>query len=208
VSGPRLLIITDLHVADEATTCLRLGRALLGVAPGTVAVGVRDHDASIARRVAFARRLLPIVRAHGARLVVHDRVDLALAIGADGVQLGRRSIGARDARRLLGDQAWIGRSCHDEGELLRAAAEGVDAVTLSPLFASPGKGVPLGPARFRELRAKVPSMSVFALGGVDAASAFAAREAGADGVAVIRAVLCAPDPAEAVRRLLAPFQQQ
>jgi len=201
VSGPKLLIITDLHVADEATTCACVDRAL-AVSPLEIAIGVRDHDAPIARRLTFARMLLPIVRAHGARLFVHDRVDLALVVGADGVHLASRSIDARDARRLLGDRAWIGRSCHDEGELLRAVDEGVNAVTLSPVFASPGKGTPLGVDRFRAMRAKVPSMHVLALGGIDASNAASARDAGADGVAVIRAVLAAHDPAEIVRRML------
>ena len=76
------------------------------------------------------------------------------------------------------------------------------ATDLSPMFASPRKGEPLGVARFRTLRASVPSMHVLALGGIDASNAAIAREAGADGVAVIRAVLAAPDPEDAVRRLL------
>ncbi len=198
----RLLIVTDLQLADEASTGRTLERALSVDGAEGIAVGVRDHDAPDAQRIAFARALLPIVRRRGARLLVHDRVDIARTIGADGVQLGSRSVPAGEARAVLGSGTLIGRSCHDADELARAAAEGADFATLSPLFASPGKGVPLGLATFRSLRATVPTLRVLALGGIDVQNVHAAREAGADGVAVIRAVLRAPDPAAVVDRLL------
>jgi thiamine-phosphate pyrophosphorylase len=118
------------------------------------------------------------------------------------VQLGEGSVRVREARSLLGDRAWIGRSCHDERGLAEALADGADAVTLSPLFASPGKGEPLGEARFAALRARFPALFVVALGGIDARNAHRAFAAGADAVAAIRAWLTSTDPVAEVRDLL------
>lgn len=185
----RLLAITEAAVADPVVTVARAAALLDRVDPRTVAFGVRDHEEPAARRVALARALVSLSRPLGAKVIVHDRVDVALASAADGVHLAERSIDASSARRLLGPTAWIGRSCHDEVGLLAAAAEGVDAVTLSPVFASPGKGAPLGLARFEALRRSVPSLPVLALGGIDRENAESVRLAGASGIAMIRAWL-------------------
>src|SRR5439155_11852250 len=149
--------------------------------------------------------VVALVRPRGARVLVHDRVDLARAIDADGVQLGARSIDAADARAVLPKGSLVAKSCHDERELARAVEDGADWATLSPLFASPRKTAPLGQARFSELRSRVPTLVVLALGGVDASNAPRARRAGADGVAVIRALLAAADPGAVARALVAPF---
>jgi len=192
VSDPvRLLAISDLVGLDESGTVRRANALLDLIDPRVVVFGVRDHDASVGRRVALARALIAVARPRGARVIVHDRVDVAHAVEADGVQLGERSIDAAGARAILGKGAWIGRSCHDEAGLRAAMAEGADAVTLSPLFVSPGKGAPLGLERFARLRAGVPQLDVLALGGVDPNNAGDALAAGATGLAMIRAWLIA-----------------
>jgi thiamine-phosphate pyrophosphorylase len=168
-----------------------------------VGIGLRDHDAPVRRRFALGRSLVALARPRGARVIVHDRIDLARAIEADGVQLGGRSIDVADARALLPEGGVVGKSCHDERELARAMEERADWVTLSPIFSSPGKGALLGPARFAELRAGFPTLFVLALGGVEASNASIARSAGADGIAVIRALLCAADPAAVARAMFA-----
>jgi thiamine-phosphate pyrophosphorylase len=193
----RALLVTDLAVADAAEI-VRRASLLVAALGDAIAFGVRDHDRSVRVRYELAKALV----ATGARVVVHDRCDVALASGAHGVQLGERSIGVREARTLLGEHAWIGRSCHDARGLEEARAEGADAVTLSPLFASPGKGEPLGEARFAALRAQFPSLYVIALGGIDQSNAERARRAGADAVAAIRAWLATDDPVRSVRGLL------
>jgi thiamine-phosphate pyrophosphorylase len=198
-------MVSDLDGAGEARTLEVVALVLDAVPPQLVAIGVRDHAASGRRRVAFGRALVALARRRGARVLVHDRVDVARAIGADGVQLGARSIDVADARALLPEGSVVTKSCHDARELERAMEEGAEWATLSPLFASPGKGAPLGEARFAELRARVPSLDVLALGGVDASNVAIARRAGADGVAVIRALLAAPDPAAVARALVAAF---
>jgi thiamine-phosphate pyrophosphorylase len=186
----RLFLPTDLGIASLPETLRRARRVLELVTDASeVVFGVRDHAESVATRLALARALLEIARPRGARVVVHDRIDLALAASADGVQLGERSIGVGDARALLGTASFVGRSCHDLAGLLAARDAGADAATLSPLFASPGKGSALGVAAFAELRAAVPSLPIIALGGIDATNARTALAAGADGVAALRAWL-------------------
>ena len=202
---PRLGLITDLGVASETRTLAVLD-AILATLPGpALVVGLRDHSAPLHRRWALGRALVEQVRPRGGLVLVHDRCDLAAAIGADGVQLGARSVSAAQARALLGDTVVIARSAHDEAELRLARDERCDWVTLGPPFASPSKGTPLGEAAFATLRARFPTLHVLALGGVAPNNVAQLRAAGADGVVVIRALLAADDPATIARTLLAPF---
>jgi len=186
----RLFLPTDLGLASFDETVERARVVVDNVRdPRAVVFGVRDHDAPIATRISLTRALIDVARPRGARIVVHDRLDLCLATSADGVQLGERSVDVQDARALLGSR-WIGRSCHDAEGLRAAVVAGADGATLSPLFASPGKGTPIGVERFAELVALVPSLPVIALGGIDATNAGRALAAGARGVAALRAWLC------------------
>lgn len=194
VRAPRLLLLTELGLASTDEIVRRATLVLAAsAAPEDVMFGVRDHDAPAVVRLALARALIAIARPLGARVVVHDRVDIALAADADGVHLAERSIALTDARALLGAR-YVARSCHDQAGV--AAARDADAITLGPLFSSPGKGAPLGAARFAELAAGARA-PVLALGGVDATSARDAL-ALAHGVAVIRAWLV-DDPAALAR---------
>jgi thiamine-phosphate pyrophosphorylase len=185
-----LYLPTELGLASIDETVRRAALVVANVAnPRAVIFGIRDHGATVATRLMLARALIDVARPRGARVVVHDRVDLALVAEADGVQLGERSIDVRDARALLGASAWIGRSCHDGAGLIAANEAGADAAVLSPLFASPGKATPLGVATFAALRALVPSLPVIALGGINEANVREALAAGATGVAALRAWL-------------------
>lgn len=200
-----VLLITDLGCVDARETLARAARVVEVACGERILFGVRDHAASARVRLSLARALIEVARPRGARVVVHDRIDLALAADADGVQLGERSVDVEDARRLLGRDAWIGRSCHDAAGLAAARRAGADAATLSPLFASPGKGEPLGVERFAALRATVPDLEVLALGGVDVGNASLAARAGASGAATIRGWLTGDDPGAAVCALLDAF---
>lgn len=204
----KLCLLTDLRTAGVEETLAR-ARAVLAAAddPSIVLFAVRDHEASARVRVSLARALIAVARApttgsrprrHGvrARVVVHDRIDVVLAAEADGVHLAERSIDLLDARQLLGDR-YVGRSCHGAAGI--AAAGDCDAVTLSPLFASPGKAAPLGVVRFAEI-ARGASVPVIALGGITAANAREALAAGAAGVATIRGWLV-EDPVALVREV-------
>lgn len=147
--------------------------------------------------------LLVPVRRHGAALVVNDRIDVAMALGADGVHLGGGSLPVRDARRLVGDSMLVGCSVHSLGDALLAEAEGADYLVLGTIFETrshPG-WVPAGLGLVREVSAAV-RIPVIAIGGIDARNARSVMRAGADGVAVITAIQSAEDVAVATRELL------
>lgn len=172
-------------------------REALSGAGGPVAVQLRAKGWSAREQVALGRRLRAVTADAGALLVVNGRVDVARAIGADGVHLPERALPVPDVRALLGSDALIGRSCHDAAGVEAACCAGADYLTLGPVGAVAGKNAPLGVRRFGEI-ARSSRVPVLALGGVTATSAPALLDAGAHGMAVIRAVYGAEDPKNAV----------
>jgi len=130
---------------------------------------------------------------------VNRRLDVALAIGADGVQLGFDAVDAPAARRLLGPEALVGVSCHSAAEA--RAARGASYALLAPVFAPLSKPASRPPLGLAELGRAAGGLPVLAQGGIDAAGAVAAVAAGAAGVAVTGAILLAPDPARAAAAL-------
>jgi thiamine-phosphate pyrophosphorylase len=168
----RLCLIVDRGLGLDVLAELPAGSAL---------VQLRDKELSGRELERVARVAREITRRHGMRLVINDRVDVALAVGADGVHLPERGLGVADARKLIG---MVGASTHSPADAAARLAEGADYVVLGPIWETPGKGPALGP----EALAGLPP-AVLALGGVDGPErARAARAAGAHGVAVLRAV--------------------
>lgn len=194
----RLYLITDRRQAPGGDIVSAVERALAG---GVRAVQLREKDLGGRELHGLARAMRDRTARYGAKLLVNDRVDVALAVGADGVHLGVASMPPRDARALLGAAALIGCSAHSAGEV--AEADGADFVTFGPVYATPSKaryGPPVGVDALREAcaAARVP---VFALGGVGARNAGEAVAAGAAGVAAISAIVAAADPAAAAAEL-------
>jgi thiamine-phosphate pyrophosphorylase len=197
-----LYLITDSAVPariPEAVSC-----ALCAAPPGSVLVQLRAKGCAPQQLYDIALELREVCTVHGAGLVVNDRTDLAQAVGANGVQLPERALPTPVVRQLLGERALIGVSCHDAAGLSAAASGGASFATLSPVYASPGKGKPLGLPQFSALL-RGASLPVYALGGVDATHARALKAAGAAGLAVISAVFSSQDPATAVSDLLAAW---
>jgi len=190
-------------VTDRSQT---RGRDLTAVvaeclAAGLPAVQVREKDLGAAELAALCRRLRDLTRDRGARLIVNDRVDVALAAGADGVHLGHGALAVADARRLLAPGALVGVSAHAPDDVAAAAAAGADFALFGAVHATPGKAA-AGLAALRAATAAA-ALPVLAIGGITAAAVDGVRAAGAAGVAVVRAILAAPDPAAATRALLA-----
>lgn len=190
---PLLTYVTDTRVVDGERLLARLDRFRREAPDLTprVAVQVRDLGRSGRELATTARDLARGARALGCRLVVNDRIDLALLVGADGVHLGRTSVSIADARRLLGPAALVSVACHAPAEVVVAARLGATCCTLSPIFASPGKDAPLGVEAIGEARRLLAqaglTIGLVALGGIDADTAKDALAEGADGVAAIRA---------------------
>jgi len=198
-----LYLITDSTAPERIPE--KVAAALRGAPPGSVLVQLRAKNCPPAQLYDIGLALRELCTAHGAGFVCSDRADLAQAVAADGVQLPERALPAAVVRRLLGERALIGVSCHDAAGLAAAASGGASFATLSPVFASPGKGEPLGLARFSAL-VRAASLPVYALGGVDVAHARALKAEGAAGLAVISAVFSSQDPAAAVSDLLAAWR--
>lgn len=185
------------------------GRALTEVVAtalrgGIRAVQLRERGLSTRQLLALAHALRTLTRDAGAALLINDRIDVALAVAADGVHLPGHSFSVAEARALLGSQRLIGVSCHRIDEIVAAAAAGADFAVFGPLFDTPAKrvyGPPLGLAALSQARARA-SLPLFGIGGIDAERAGAVCRVGADGVAVIRAILAADDPFGASAALL------
>jgi thiamine-phosphate pyrophosphorylase len=197
------MAVTDRRAA-RADLVETVERALAG---GVTAVQLREKDLSARDLVALATALRERTTAHGALLLVNDRLDVALAAGADGVHLAGASLPPDAARRVVGDRLLLGVSTHTPDEARAAAAAGADYVVFGPVHRTPSKeGIfePHGTDGLRRATEACP-VPVVAIGGLDATTAAAAVGAGAVGVAVIRAILAAENPeaaAGAIRRAL------
>ena len=160
-------------------------------------------------RLRQAHSLRQLCARHQALFLVNDRIDLALAVDADGVHLGQGDLPPAVARRLLGPDRLIGRSTHALEQLRQAQADGCDYAGVGPVQATPTKPgrEPVGLAYVRQATAE-SAIPCFAIGGISVGSVPAVRQAGASRVAVVRAITEAPDPAAASRQLLAALGQE
>jgi len=195
---PRLVLVTDRRAARDGALVPAVRAALDA---GLPAVQLREKDLAGRALFALAEELRAATAATGALLLVNDRVDVALAVGADGVHLPGGGLPVDVARRLLPAGALVGVSTHAPGE-----AAGADYAFFGPVWATPSKaafGPPQGTDALRAAVGAAGDVPVLAIGGVTAARVAEARAAGAAGVAVVAAILGAGDPAAATRDLLA-----
>ena len=203
----RLNAIVDPERAD--------GRSLaeltrLVVAGGATLIQLRDKLGSTRRMIEEARAIMAVLAGTGVPLVINDRVDVALAAGADGVHVGQDDMAAADARRLLGPTAIIGLSIKSVALANAAPLEAIDYAGIGGVYATTSKDnpdPPIGVAGLRAiiaaLRARRQDFPVCGIAGIDARNAAPVIEAGADGVAVISALSMQPDP-KAPRARCAP----
>jgi len=156
----------------------------------------------------MAARLLPHTRSAGIPLVINDRVDVAVAVGADGVHLGQDDLPVEAARGLLGPERLIGKSTHSVEQATTAESEGVDYIGFGPIFPTPTKpdyqGVGLDLLRQAARDIHVPMVCI---GGIDISNLETVVNAGAERVAVVRAVCAAADPEAAARALKHRLEQ-
>ena len=163
------------------------------------------HKGVTTRELFFlAQRLAALAREHDRKLIINDRVDLALAVRADGVHLGPDDLPVSVARRILGPTAIIGASAGTVDEAIEAEAEGASYLGVGCIYGTASKvdaGDPIGPERLAEIRAAV-SLPLVAIGGIRTEHLPELVAAGADGVAVISAVTRAKDMKAATRALV------
>jgi thiamine-phosphate pyrophosphorylase len=152
----------------------------------------------------MAYKMRELTKAYQARLFINDRVDIALAVEADGVHLGIESIPAHAVKKTFKDRLIIGVSTHSHDEAVEAEKGGADFVTLGPVYHTSSKmkyGEPIGIGLLKSIKEKV-SIPVFGIGGIKIDKVGEVKDAGADGVALISAILTAKNIRETTENFL------
>ena len=201
-----LYLVTDRGLAGFRPLADVVAAAVRG---GVTAVQLREKHCRTREFVELARCLKALLAPHGVPLIVNDRVDVALAAGADGVHVGQSDMDAGDVRRLLGPDAIVGISVETLQQAERAASLDVDYLGVSPIFATPTKtdtASAWGLGGLAALR-RASKHVLVAIGGIDSSNADQVIEAGADGIAVVSAICAAPDPEAAARALRRAIDQ-
>ena len=194
----RVYVIADAS-RDRGRSHLEIAEA--AIRGGATAIQLRMKDEPARLMVETARRLATLCQTAGVTFIVNDRVDVAMIVEADGVHVGQDDLPAEDVRRLLGRGVLLGVSAATVQEARAAERAGADYLGVGAIYATATKadaGAPVGLARIRELRRAV-GLPLVAIGGITADNAAQVIAAGAQGVAVVRAVTTAEDMAAAAR---------
>ena len=193
-------LVTDRELLGAQDMCQVVADAIAG---GVSVVQLREKNLSARDFVYLARDVLEVTRPAGVPLLVNDRVDVALATDADGVHVGQDDIPAGLVRRIIGADKILGVTAHDADELNRAVEDGADYVGTNAIYGTPTKTdtrPPIGAEGLQERYAN-STVPVIAIGGVNHANAREVILAGADGVAVVRAIMGAEDTRAAAAEL-------
>ena len=192
-------------ITDRGATAAPLGEVVeecLGA--GLRAVQLREKDLGTRDVLALARTLRESTRRHGARLLINDRMDVALAVGADGVQRTGESLPVAALRAIGGERLLIGASTHSPADAEQAEREGASFLVFGPVYDTPSKrryGPPQGLDALARITGSV-RLPVLAVGGITPARVREVMDRGAAGVAVISAILAAERPADATKAFL------
>jgi thiamine-phosphate pyrophosphorylase len=201
----RLIVITDAAIAAPRSVIDIVRQALVGGAP---AVQLRDKNASARELLRQIDPLLELTRRFGARLIVNDRLDVALICGADGVHLGPDDLPVAAARDLAPADFLIGYSTDDPAAARQAELDGADYIGCGAVFGTTSKieaaAERIGVSRLDDV-ARAVRIPVIGIGGIGTGNVGEIAHTAASGVAVIGAIMAAPDPLAATRALLEPF---
>jgi thiamine-phosphate pyrophosphorylase len=197
-----LYLITDRNQTGNLQLPDVVEAALKG---GVRCVQLREKDLSSRELYELAYNLRSLTRKYAARLIINDRVDIALAVDADGVHLGVNSIPIHRVRRLLGNSRLIGLSCHNQVNAIMAQENGADFITFGPVYYTPSKanyGKPVGIDNL-EAVSHLLNIPILALGGIKKDNIQEVIAAGATGIALVSAIIAADDPREEAAEMLA-----
>ncbi len=195
-----LYLVTDRSLSKGRSTAEIVATAAAG---GVTCVQLREKSCGTREFIDEALALRPLLRARHIPLIINDRLDVALAVEADGVHLGQSDMPIAMARKIAGQELIIGISAESTEDALKAAQQGADYIGISPVFATPTKtdtALPLGLEGVRKIRELV-AIPLVGIGGINQENAASVIAAGADGVAVVSAIVSADDPAEASKKL-------
>jgi len=205
--GFNLYLITDRNQAGSMRLLDVVEDALKG---GVKGVQLREKDLSSRELYELAYDMRKLTAGYGAKLIINDRIDIALAVEADGVHLGLNSMPIHRVRRLLGSKMLIGLSCHNQVNAIMAQENGADFITFGPVYYTPSKAnycTPVGVERL-EVVANLLEIPVFALGGIKKDNIHEVTAAGAAGIALVSAIIANEDPkseAEAMLAMIPPL---
>jgi thiamine-phosphate pyrophosphorylase len=193
----KLMLVTDRRRSTRPIT----ETVRMALAGGVDAVQLRERDMSARALYDLALKLRAITREAGAALIVNQRLDVALAVGADGVHLGWRSLNPADVRKLAGEKFLIGISCHDGPQIHSAEETPANYALLGPVFHTPSKEglvytIGLRPLKNLVSAAKIP---ILAVGGITPENAAQVMQTGVAGLAAISALIDPEDPAAVAR---------
>ena len=197
--GLGFILITNRNICEAKLVDI-ISQAIDG---GVETVQLREKDLSSVELYVLASEIREITREKGANLIINDRVDIALAVDADGVHLGWKSLGIGLVRKMIGHDKLIGFSAHNLQEAKKAEDSGADYVTISPIFDTVYKDYfvePLGTEKIGKIKEEI-DIPVIALGGINENNVNGVLENGAYGIAVISAILQSEDPRQSANRL-------
>ncbi|MBI5326967.1 MAG: thiamine phosphate synthase [Deltaproteobacteria bacterium] len=192
-------LITDRHQTGGRLLAAVIEEALKG---GIKAVQLREKDLNANELFELAQSIKKLTSQYGAKLFINDRIDIAIAVEADGVHLGQKGFSAKDVKRIF-PKSIVCVSTHSLKEAKKAEQDGADLITIGPLFYTPSKvryGEPLGVDIIRRVKAEI-KIPVFAIGGIKKNNIKDAMGAGADGVALISAIIGAENVRKAVMEI-------
>jgi thiamine-phosphate pyrophosphorylase len=178
------------------------------IAGGATCLQVRCKEEGTRDILSFTRTVLEIAADANIPVIVNDRVDIALAVGARGVHVGEEDMPVEDVRRICGEELVVGASARDVESARAAQAAGAGYLGVGPMFPSPVKPDvhPVGPERIAEIRKEI-SLPIVAIGGINDMNVALPLQCGADGVAVISALRQCKSPKEAASRLRAAIEK-
>jgi len=183
-------------ITDRKLVKMPLAAAVrLALEGGVRAVQLREKDLPVRELIALSQEMRALTNEFGAKLFINDRVDVAVAINADGVHLGHQSMPVEAVRRVVGSKMLIGVSTHDLAEAKAAEAGSADFITFGPIFETPSKaklGIPVGIDAIKTLKNEL-NIPFYALGGIKSGNIKQVLVAGASGVAMISAIMAADD---------------
>lgn len=200
----------SLYLVTDPALCAERGleaTVMAAVRGGVSVVQLRDKHASDEEMIAQAIRLKALLDEYEVPLIINDRIEVALASGADGLHIGQSDGDPVEARRRLGEDALIGLSVQTLEQLKAVDIERIDYLGLGPVYATatkPDHAAPLGIEGLTQLVGSSPLPTV-AIGGISLANAGDVMSSGTDGLAVVSALCSAEDPAAAAQQFLAQY---
>lgn len=199
-----LLLVTD-HCENAATFCSTIESA---VQSGATMVQLREKTAGSRDFYELALQVMQITQRYKLPLIINDRLDIALAVGADGVHVGQEDLPVAVVRRLLGPDKIVGATAATVADALRAEAEGADYIGSGAVFPTATKpGKPVLPLTVLTQIKQAVKLPVVAIGGITANNLVELKSTGVDGIAVVSAIMNSDDPVAATKEILSIWRK-